>query len=138
MNTKTEQELNTFIEDWNETSAAAKNSFSHFKNYLSKKKGVSLDFIARPGITYSLRAIHKNQTSRKLFVMVDVIEDTTRWLSICFYSDMITDPQGKGDVVPSGLLGEDAICFDFEEQSDGMRSYLEKRIDECLLQLMPS
>ncbi len=134
MNPKADQELNTFINGWDETSNVAKNCFIHFKNYLREKEDVRLDFIARPGITYSLRAVHKNQKDKELFVMVDVIEDTTRWLSICFYSDMITDPQVKGDFVPGGLLGEDALCFDLDEQSEEFLSYLEKRIDECLAQ----
>ena len=63
--------------------------------------------------------------------MVDVIEDVSRWLSVCFYGDMITDVEEKGDFVPGGLLGEDAVCFDLEEQNDKLVTYIEARLDEA-------
>ena len=133
MNDKIEQELNTFIEEWKATPDKNSNkaTFLRFKDYLAKKDGVALDFIARPGVTYSLRAAHKAQTDKELFVMVDVIEDVERWLSVCFYGDMITDPEERGDMVPGGLLGEDATCFDLEEQDESLISYIEKRLDEA-------
>ena len=131
MNQKTEQELNTFIEEWKEPQSKNKETFLHFKKYLDKKEGVSLDFIARPGVTYSLRAVHTDQQDKELFVMVDVIEDTTKWLSICFYGDMITDPEERGDFVPGGLLGADALCFDLEEQDEALVRYIETRLDEA-------
>ncbi len=133
MNDKIEQELNTFIEEWKATpdKKSNKSTFLRFKDYLAAKDGVTLDFIARPGVTYSLRAVHKAQTNKDLFVMVDVIEDVERWLSVCFYGDMITDPDQKGDMVPGGLLGEDATCFDLEELDESLISYIEKRLDEA-------
>ena len=131
MNQETEQLLNTFITEWNDSPEKNRETFLHFKEYLGKKDGVSLDFIARPGVTYSLRAVHKSQTEKELFVMVDVIEDVTRWLSVCFYGDMITDPEEKGDFVPGGLMGEDAICFDLEEQDQALIKYIEERLDEA-------
>ncbi len=133
MNDKTEQELNTFIEEWK--AAPDKNSnkttFLRFKDYLTKLEGVRLDFISRPGVTYSLRAVHNAQKKQDLFVMVDVIEDTKRWLSVCFYGDMITDPESRGDMVPGGLLGEDAICFDLEGHDESLITYIETRLDEA-------
>ncbi len=131
MNKTTEQQLKTFINEWDEDSGSARKSFILFKNHLSNREGVSLEFMARPGITSSLRAVHNNQEVRKLFVMVDVIEDSSRWLSVCFYGDMISDPQEKGDRVPGGLLGEDAICFDLEEPGEEQISYLIERLDEA-------
>ncbi len=133
MNPKTEQELNTFIEEWKASPDKNSNkaTFLRFKDHLSAKAGVTLDFIARPGVTYSLRAVHAKQKDKKLFVMVDVIEDVERWLSVCFYGDMIQDPDSKGDMVPGGLLGEDAVCFDLEEQDDSLIQYIETRLDEA-------
>ena len=101
------------------------------RNYLSTKNDVSLEFIPRPGVTYSLRAVHTAQKNRGLFVMVDVIEDSPRWLSVCFYSEMISDPEEKGDFVPEGLLGEDAVCFDVEEYDETLIEYVELRLDEA-------
>jgi len=63
--------------------------------------------------------------------MVDVIEDVSRWLSICFYNDMIVDPEEKGDFVPEGLLGKDAVCFDIEQLDDTFILYIESRLDEA-------
>ena len=126
-----EQELNTFIEEWKETPEKNREVFWRFKEYLNKKEGVILDFIPRPGVTYSLRAVHANQKEKELFIMVDVIEDEPRWLSVCFYGEMIADPEQKGDFVPEGLLGEDAMCFDLEKWDDDLIQYIEARLDEA-------
>ena len=131
MREETERELNTFIERWKETSEKNREVFLHFREKKKKKERVKLDFIARHGVTYSLRAVHANQKERELFVMVDVIEDDPRWLSICFYGEMIDDQEEKGDFVPEGLLGEDAVCFDLEKQDEKLIRYIEARIDEA-------
>lgn len=131
MREKREQDLNMFIEEWTDTPEKNREMFLHFRKYLSEKEGVVLDFVSRPGLTYSLRAVHANQKVKNLFVMVDVIEDALRWLSICFYSDMITDPEEKGDFVPGGLSGENAICFDIEAWDDALIQYIECRMDEA-------
>jgi hypothetical protein len=63
--------------------------------------------------------------------MVDVIEDNPRWLSVCFYGEMISDPEEAGDYVPEGLLGEDAVCFDIEAFDAERLAYVMARIDEA-------
>lgn len=65
--------------------------------------------------------------------MVDVIDDdpANRWLSVCFYGEMISDPDENGDFVPEGLLGEDALCFDIDAWEDDLLVYVEKRLDEA-------
>jgi hypothetical protein len=63
--------------------------------------------------------------------MVDVIEDQPRWLSVCFFGDMVQDPEEKGAVVPGGLLGEDALCFDLEVCVEDALSYVMARIEEA-------
>ncbi|MDM8516349.1 hypothetical protein QUF76_09135 [Desulfobacterales bacterium HSG16] len=131
MKEKAKQELNTFIEEWKETPENNRAAFLHFMEYLDKKEGVTFDFIQRPGVTYSLRAVHTNQKKKDLFVMVDVIEDDPRWLSVCFYGEMITDPEERGDFVPEGLLGEDAMCFDVEEQDEELLKYIDIRLNEA-------
>ncbi len=131
MKKEAEQELNAFMEEWKETPEGNRETFLHFKKYLSQKEAVTLDFISRPGVTYSLRAVHADQKEKALLVMVDVIEDIPRWLSICFYCDMISDPEEKGDFVPEGLLGEDAVCFDLEARDEALIRYIESRMDEA-------
>jgi hypothetical protein len=131
MGKETDSVLNAFIEEWEETPEKNREVFLHLREYLGKKEGVTLEFIPRPGVTYSLRAVHAAQKERELFVMVDVIEDDPRWLSVCFYGEMITDPEEKGDFVPEGLLGEDALCFDVEERDEKLVRYIEDRLDEA-------
>lgn len=131
MGNATDTELFAFIDEWEETQERNKDVFLHFNEYLRKKEGVMLEFIPRPGVTYSLRAVHANQKKYGLFVMVDVIDDSPRWLSVCFYGEMITDPEETGDFVPEGLLGEDAVCFDIEEWDEKLIRYVETRLDEA-------
>jgi hypothetical protein len=53
---------------------------------MSKKEHVTLAFISRPGVSYSLRAAMDNlgERGRPLFVMIDIIDDDSenRWLSV--------------------------------------------------------
>ena len=125
------QELQLFIDAWKETGENNKKAFVQLKASLEAKDGVRLEYNPRPGVTYSLRATHRHQQQRALFVMVDVIEDDPRWLSVCFYGEMITDPEEQGDFVPEGLLGEDAICFDIEQYDGALLQYVESRLDEA-------
>lgn len=127
------QALNTFLDQWTDTAEQNKQVFVLLKSHLEKKATIQLEFIPRPGVTYSLRATHPNQKKRSLFVMVDVIEDEPRWLSVCFYGEMITDPDERGDYVPEGLLGEDAVCFDVESYDESTLAYIKERLDEAYL-----
>jgi hypothetical protein len=131
MKKETQEALAQFIAEWQESPTKAKASFLRFKKHLEDKAGVILDFIPRAGLTYSLRAVHENQKKKELFVMVDVIEDDPRWLSVCFYGEMISDPDELGDYVPEGLLGEDAVCFDLDEENETLAQYIEARIDDA-------
>lgn len=124
-------ELNDFVRQWQETEEGNKKGFMELLEHMQQKDSVELAYVPRAGLTYSLRVRHKAQQEKSLFVMVDVIEAEPRWLSICFYADMITDPEEKGDFVPDGLLGEDACCFDLENYSKEMIGYLNTRIDEA-------
>jgi hypothetical protein len=112
-----------------------KGAFIRLKQRMSGKKHVTFTFISRPGVSYSLRASMGNlgKGGRPLFVMIDIIDDDSenRWLSVCFYADMIEDPDEKGDFVPEGLLGEDGYCFDLYEHDEDMILYIEQRIDEA-------
>ncbi len=131
MKQEAEQALSQFIEEWKDTPEQNKKAFLRLKSFLESKEGVVFDFVPRAGVTYSLRAAHSNQTNKSLYVMVDVIEDEPRWLSVCFYGDMITDPDERGDFVPEGLLGADAVCFDLEEWNEELLAYIEARLSEA-------
>jgi hypothetical protein len=125
------QKLQAFIDDWVDTPEQTKRAFLSLKEYLASKSDTGLNFLAREGITYSLRAMHANQKDRPLFVLVDVIEDQPRWLSVCFYENMITDPEERGVFIPGGILGEDALCFDVVKYNEEELKYIEARMDEA-------
>ena len=105
------------------------------KDRLLRKENTTLHFISRPKISYSLRAGHKSRQikGRPMFALVDIIDDdpANRWLSICFYVDTVTDPEGFGNLIPEGILGEDGYCFDLFEYDESMISYIGGRIDEA-------
>ena len=126
-------DLEDFIADWETDPADMKKAFLKLKDHLFNKDNISFDFKGRKGVSYSLRAKHDNQTNRDLFVMVDVIDDDPeeRWLSVCFYGDLLTDPEDKGDLVPEGLAGDDGYCFDLDEYTDENVDYIEARLDEA-------
>lgn len=132
MNQQELQQLDEFIANWQETPTRAKATFLQLKAHLESQAGAVLSFKARPGVSFSLRGAHPGD-NRELYVMIDVIDDDpdNRWFSVCFYGEMITDPDELGDLIPGGLLGEDGYCFDMEEDDDALRNYLIARIDEA-------
>ena len=130
MDTSASVDLASFLDTWSTDPNLTKPCFLELKQHLENMDGVQFDFVARPGITYSLRAAHAKQKKRGLFAMVDIIDDDPedRWLSICFYRELVDDPDGLGDEVPEGLLGEDAKCFDMYESDDPLLAYIKDRL----------
>lgn len=130
---KTNQDINSLTETWQDQATKTKEAFIRIKSFLDRMEHVSFEFNARSGVSYSLRPRHQNQKDRTLFAMVDVIDDdpSDRWLSVCFYGEMITDPEGKGDIVPGGLMGEDGHCFDLDRWDDELLAYIEERLSEA-------
>ncbi len=126
-------ELDLFISDWNDTDTRIKQAFEELLAHLNTFEDTALEFVARPSVSYSVRPKHDLQKQRSLFAMVDVIDDDpdNRWLSVCFYGEMITDPEEKGDLIPEGLLGEDGYCFDLDEYDAGDLDYLKQRLTEA-------
>ena len=133
MNGSVTEEVKQFEAGWKEDPLHVKPAFEAWERFLAGLADVSLDFKARPGISYSLRARHAAQKGRELFVLVDVVDDEpeNRWLSVCFYADLVTDPDEQGDFVPQGLMGEDALCFNLDEDSPEMRDYITARLAEA-------
>jgi hypothetical protein len=126
-------ELDLFISDWNDNVTRIKQAFEELLAHLNTLADTGLEFVARPTVSYSVRPKHELQKKRSLFAMVDVIDDDpdNRWLSVCFYGEMITDPEEKGDLIPEGLLGEDGYCFDLDEYDTGDLDYLKQRLTEA-------
>ncbi len=123
------------IESWTNDPANVKPVFIQLRDAVAEKDNVVLYFKSRPGISHSFRGhvpTAGGDTDR-LFVMVDIVDDDpeNRWLSICFYGDMIHDPDEAGDLVLGGLLGEDGYCFDLYENDADVAAYLLARISEA-------
>lgn len=125
-------EVEAFIEEWRGEDNPMRNCFRELFECVGGLESVSLEFVARPGISYSLRPKHANQRDRDMYAMIDVIDDdpAERWLSVCFYGDMITDPEERGEVVPGGLAGDDGYCFDMYEADGSLTEYLKERLQE--------
>ena len=127
-----ETALVTFLDAWDDDDMGVRSLFVGLHEHLRGMAGVDLSFKGRPGISYSLRARHPNQQKRDLFVLVDVIDDEPeeRWLSVCFYADSLLPEQiEEGDVVPGGLSGEDACCFDVGEAEEETEAFMKACLD---------
>lgn len=133
VNSEEKDAFQQLLEDWAED--GMKEIFLELKRHLEGKEAIRLSFKARPGVSYSLRAGVEagRDYDRPLFAMVDVVDDDpdSRWLSVCFYGDMITDPEEQGDLIPGGLLGEDGYCFDMTEAEEALLGYLRERLEEA-------
>jgi hypothetical protein len=127
------EQVQQFLDGWTTDSLGTKPVFRFLYKKLQDQEGVRLEWVDRPGISYSLRASHENQEDRPLFVMMDVIDDDPeeRWLSVCFYGDMVSDPEELGDLIPGGLLGSDGYCFDVSEGEEALKQYVGVRIREA-------
>lgn len=125
--------VNAFLASWQGEGNAMREAFSLLFAEVSAMPDVTLQFVGRPGVSYSLRPKHRHQVGRDLFAMIDVIDDDpgARWLSVCFYEDMITDPEGRGECIPGGLAGADGYCFDMNEYDSELVDYLIARLREA-------
>ncbi|MCP3943075.1 MAG: hypothetical protein GY710_16520 [Desulfobacteraceae bacterium] len=125
--------MKKFIDTWEENDTKTKQAFTELLDHLNSLDNITLEFNGRPNVSYSLRPRHTNQQDRSLFAMVDIIDDdpANRWLSVCFYNEMITDPEEAGDLIPQGLLGEDGYCFDLYEYDPAQIDYLKDRLTQA-------
>jgi len=127
------QEFASFLSSWKESGQEMATVYEALYEAAAALPSVSFTFMARPGLTYSLRPVHEQQTERAFFAIMDVIDDEPeeRWLSICFYGDMVTDPEQRGDLVPNGLGNADGYCFDMYAPDAELAAYLVARIQEA-------
>ena len=122
--------LAAFLDAWTTDKSGVKPLFASMCRALEAMPDARLEYKGRPGVSHSLRGLVEGE--RPLFVLVDVIDDDpqNRWLSVCFYADLVSDPEERGDVVPGGLMGEDARCFDVDEP-EGVEEYMLARLREA-------
>lgn len=127
-------EISLFLKEWGSGEKQPMQKWLQlFFETVNQMENVELQFVARPGVSYSIRPKRKSQQDRDLFAMIDVIDDdpAERWLSICFYGDMISDPGEHGEVIPGGLAGSDGYCFDMFEDDNDLALYLVDRLVEA-------
>lgn len=126
-------EIEAFLAQWPGMDCPMRDCFKLFFHELRGMAGVTLSFSARPGVSYSLRPQHDKLVDRAFFAMIDVIDDDPedRWLSVCFYGDMITDPQERGELIPGGLAGDDGYCFDLNTEVGELADYVVARLREA-------
>jgi len=126
------QSLEDFIAAWEEDPKRVKTGLARYIKAVSSLPGARIDFVSRPGVSHSLRVTRDGLKNRPLFALADVVEDSDgRFLSICFYEDWVSDPGERGEMIPSGLLGEDARCFDYEEPDEELLDYALERLREA-------
>ncbi len=126
-------ELKAFLDGWAVDNNKVKPLFVELIDYAQTMPGVELNYKGRPGVSHSVRLISKEQKDRPFFAVLDIIDDEpeSRWISACFYAELVSDPEERGDVVPEGLEGDkDALCFDVEGDPGDFAEYLKERIAE--------
>jgi hypothetical protein len=130
------KELQKFLDEWPAAQAGLKNILSAYREGVLKLPGVVESFVARPGVSHSLRwdlARRPADRQRPLFALADVVPlgGDEMFLSVCFYDDEITDPQELGNAVPQGLFQETGYCFDLEEDDEELLAYCLARAAEA-------
>ena len=130
---KGHEEFQAFMDTWDVQEDSTKPDFLHLCSQLLGMVGVQLDFLPRPGVSYSLRAERSVGEQWALFALMDVLDDEPekRWLSLCFYANTVSDPQNVGNLIPGGIRGKDGYCFDIFEEDQAIVGYLAERIEEA-------
>ena len=129
MSKNTDAAIQNFFAEWTDKTGMKALCFALYA-HMAACPGLRLEFVARPGVSYSIRMLGKGPED--VAALLDIIDDDPedRWLSLCFYADLVTDPEELGDVVPGGLAGEDARCFDVDAP-EGMENFLLERLREA-------
>lgn len=127
------EELKDFMDGWTVDPNGVKPLFEAVRACVAALSPVDTEYKGRPGISHSLRILRPDHAGRPLVALVDIIDDEpeARWLSVCFYADLVTDPEERGDVVPGGLMGEDACCFDIDTVDEETTRFLLNKIQEA-------
>ncbi len=126
------REFSSFLEQWPTGQAGLKQAYVRLKSWAEALPGARVSFLARPGVSHSLRFDLEPRPSgrqRPVFFLVDVVDDGgERFLSVCFYDDEVSDPEDLGNAIPQGLFQETGYCFDLEDDDPGFMAYLHERL----------
>lgn len=136
LNDTAECDLRSFLAEWADKGGApARRALQMILTRLDFLGDTETEFLARPGVSHSLRVRREGQSERPLFLLIDIVgqDPTSRWLSVCFYGDAVQDPEEQGNLVPGGLLGADGLCFDVDGADARLLEYVARRVEEAHL-----
>lgn len=125
------EDARQFMDEWKTDSINAKSVLDDFIQNMGDSPKFFAKFVSRPGVSRSLRVMTQPRADgREIVALLDIIDDDpdNRWLSVCFFADMVEDPEDLGDFVPEGLDGRDALCFNYDENDPRMASYIKNRL----------
>ena len=125
--------VKTFFDEWNVDINGVKTACEILLTTMASFSGVKLVFLHRPGISFSVRML-PSDNQEKIIALLDIIDDAPeeRWASLCFDASRIVDVEELGDLVPQGLQGYDACCFDYDKEDMGFLAYLKARLQESV------
>ena len=89
------QEIESFFEGWQGEIQPMRDWFRLFYQELSAMDGVTLTFVARPGVSYSIRPVHESQTKREAKVYSEI-------LPYCIDLGKIQQDPPKGIILSGG------------------------------------
>lgn len=125
----------TYLEQWPAAQAAVKKALVELRAAALGLDGAAESFVARPGISHSLRYDLDPKPAgrrRPVFFLIDVVEaGGEHFLSVCFYEDEIEDPRELGNAIPQGLFQETGYCFDVDEYDREQIDYLRGRLSQA-------
>lgn len=129
-------QMENILATWPILELDLRQAFIRLTDIARQRPGSEWSVVSREGVSHSFRATcadpHGRRT-RPVYLVLDVIisKNDPLFLSVCFYEDEISDPDGLGNPVPFGLYNETGYCFDVETYEDGLMRYLEDRIVEA-------
>ncbi|MDL2272058.1 hypothetical protein LJC23_03390 [Desulfovibrio sp. OttesenSCG-928-I05] len=124
--------MREFFDAWNVDGNGVKPACEALFAHMASLPGLKLAFLYRQGISLSIRALPV-ENQEKIVALLDIIDDAPeeRWVSLCFDASRVTDPEERGDLVPQGLQGVDACCFDYDADDSALLTYLIERLTEA-------
>ena len=125
--------MEQMLEEWPEEQAWLKTALLALRDRALALTGAELSFVARPGVTNSLRfRLNPNPAGRErpVFFLVDAVplDGEGYLLSVCFYENETEDPEELGNAIPQGLFGETGYCFDLDREDPALLAYCLERI----------
>ncbi len=126
--------LQKFLAEWTADPNNVKPLFLALLEHTERLPEIRVRYKERPGISHSVRLVNSALPEGGFFALLDVINDdpANRWLSVCFYADMVNDYAQKGDHIPGGLGGADSICYSVQDPA-GFEDYLKNKITEAFV-----